>query len=100
MRVLNARPVTARVVAVGGQNVTIAGVADPVSTHLFRGDSSRLGYMVIAGRWYSAPGEVLAPAALMRDAHLKIGGSVAGTAAGRPLQLRGDAETSEHNNLG
>ncbi len=100
MRVLNAQPDTARVVAVGGQNVTIAGVADPVSTHLFRGDSSRLGYMVIAGRWYSAPGEVLAPAALMRDAHLKIGDSFTGTAAGQPLQLRVVGETYDINNLG
>src|SRR5260370_10827808 len=100
MRLLNAQPAPARVVAVGGQTVTIAGVADPVSTHLFRGDSSRLGYMVIAGRWYSAPGEVLAPAALMRDAHLKIGDSFTGTAAGQPLQLRVVGETYDINNLG
>src|SRR5437879_7483144 len=39
MRVLNAQPETARVVAAGAQNVTIAGLADPVTTKLFRGDS-------------------------------------------------------------
>jgi putative ABC transport system permease protein len=100
MRVLNAEPETARVVAVGGQNVTVAGVADPVNTHLFRGDSSRLGYMVIAGRWFSAPGEVLAPAGLLHDAHLKIGDSFTGTANGQPLQLRLVGETYDINNLG
>jgi putative ABC transport system permease protein len=100
MRLLNAQPETARVVAIGGQNVTVSGVADPVNTHLFRGDSSRLGYMVIAGRWYSAPGEVLAPAALMRDAHLKIGDSFTGTANGQTLQLRLVGETYDINNLG
>jgi len=100
MQLLNTQPETARVVAFGGQNVTVAGVADPVNTHLFRGDSSRLGYMVIAGRWYSAPGEVLAPAALLHDAHLKIGESFTGTANGQPLQLRVVGEVYEINNLG
>ena len=100
MRILNAQTETARVVAFGGQNVTVAGVADPVNTHLFRGDSSRLGYMVIAGRWYSAPGEVLAPAGLLHDAHLKIGDSFTGTANGQPLQLRVVGEVYDINNLG
>jgi putative ABC transport system permease protein len=100
MQLLSAQPETARVVAFGGQNVTVAGVADPVNTHLFRGDSSRLGYMVVAGRWYSAPGEVLAPAGLLHDAHLKIGDSFTGTANGQPLQLRVVGETYDINNLG
>ena len=100
MRLLNAQPETARVVAFGGQNVIVPGVGDPVNTHLFRGDSSRLGYMVVAGRWYSAPGEVVAPAALMHDAHLKIGDTFTGTANGQPLQLRLVGETYDINNLG
>src|SRR5438093_1597749 len=100
MRVLNAQPETARVVASGGQNVIVPGVGDPVNTRLFRGDSSRLGYMVVAGRWYSAPGEVVAPAALMHDAHLQIGDSFTGTANGQPLQLRLVGETYDINNLG
>jgi len=100
MRLLKAQPETARVVSIGGQNVIVPGVADPVNTHLFRGDSSRLGYMVVAGRWYTAPGEVVAPAALIRDAHLKIGDSFTGTANGQPLQLRLVGETYDINNLG
>src|SRR5437899_1538117 len=100
MRVLNSQPETARVVAVGGQNVLVPGVGDPVNTRLFRGDTSRLGYLMIAGRWYSAPGEVVAPAALMHDAHLKIGDSFTGTANGQPLQLRLVGETYDINNLG
>jgi putative ABC transport system permease protein len=100
IRILNAQPETSRVVAVGGKNVTIAGVADPVGTRLFRGDSSRLGYMVIAGRWYTAPGEVLAPAGLLHDAHLKIGDTFTGTADGYPLTFRVVGETYDINNLG
>jgi putative ABC transport system permease protein len=100
MRLLNAQPETARVVAVAGQNVVVPGVGDAVNTRLFRGDSSRLGYMVVAGRWYSAPGEVVAPAGLMHDAHLKIGDTFMGTASGQPLQLRLVGETYDINNLG
>jgi len=100
MQILNAQPETARVVASGGKNVTVPGVGDPVNTRLFRGDSSQLGYMVIAGRWYSAPGEVLAPAGLMHDAHLKIGDSFTGTANGQPMQLRVVGEVYDINNLG
>jgi putative ABC transport system permease protein len=100
MRVLNAQPETARVVAVGGQNVDVPGVTDPVNSRLYRGDSSHLGFMVIAGRWFSAPGEVLAPAALLRDAHLKIGDTFTGLAHGQPLQLRVVGEVYDINNLG
>src|SRR5229473_2539092 len=100
MKVLNAQPETARVVGVGGQNVTVAGVAAPVGTRLFRGDSSRLGYMVIAGRWFSAPGEVLAPASLLHDAHLKIGDSFTGAASGQSLRFRVVGEVYDINSLG
>jgi len=100
MRVLNAQPDTARVVAVAGQNVDVPGVTDPVNSRLYRGDSSHLGFMVIAGRWFSAPGEVLAPAALLRDAHLKVGDSFIGLANGRPLPLRVVGEVYDINNLG
>ena len=100
MRVLKAQPETARVVAIGGQNITVPGVLDPVNTRLYRGDSSRLGFLVIAGRWFSAPGEVLAPAALLRDAHLKIGDSFTGSTDGQVLQLRVVGETYDINNFG
>jgi putative ABC transport system permease protein len=100
MRVLNAQPETARVVAIGGQNVVVPGVGDPVNTRLFRGDSSKSGFMVIAGRWFSAPGEVLAPAGLLHDAHLKIGDTFMGTANGQPLQLHVVGEVYDINNLG
>jgi len=100
LRVLNAQPETARVVSVAGQNVAVPGVADPVNTRLFRGDSTRIGYMVIAGRWFSSPGEVLAPAALLRDAHLKVGDTFTGIANGQPLQLHVVGEIYDISNLG
>ena len=100
MRVLNAQPETARVVALAGQNVAVPGVADPVNTRLFRGDSTHIGLMLIAGRWFAAPGEVLAPGALLRDAHLKIGDTFTGLAGGQALQLRVVGEVYDISNLG
>jgi putative ABC transport system permease protein len=100
MRILNAQPETAWVVGIGGQNVDVPGIGDPVNSLGLRGDSSRLGLMVIAGRWFSAPGEVVAPRALLKDAHLKIGDSFTGHTGGQPLQLRVVGEVYDINSLG
>jgi len=100
MRILNGQPQTANVVAVDGENVAVPGITDPVNSRVFRGDSSRLGYMVISGRWFSAPGEVLAPAGFLRDAHLKVGDSFTGSLQGHTLQLRVVGEVYDISNLG
>jgi putative ABC transport system permease protein len=100
MRLLNAQPETLRVVAEAGDNLAVPGIADPVNTRIFRGDSSRLGYMVIAGRWFSSPGEVLAPRAFIHDAHLKIGGSFTATVRGKSLPLVLVGELYDINALG
>jgi putative ABC transport system permease protein len=100
MRILNAQPDTARVVALTGRNVEVPGIGDPVNTRVFRGDSSHLGYLLVAGRWFSAPGEVLAEKALLRDANLKIGDTFSSTADGKPLRLRVVGEVFDVSNLG
>ena len=100
MRVLNAQPETASVVALDGENFTVPGLTDPVSSRLFRGDSSRLGYMVISGRWFTAPDEVLAPAGLLRDAKLKVGDSFTSAVYGQSVQLRVVGEIYDINSLG
>ncbi len=100
MRILNAQPETARVVAVDGENVVVPGISDPVNSVLLRGDSSRLGYLVIAGRWFTGPGEVLAPKGLLQDAHLKIGDMFTGSVYGHALQLRVVGELYDISNLG
>ncbi|HEX7263409.1 MAG TPA: FtsX-like permease family protein [Candidatus Dormibacteraeota bacterium] len=100
MRILNAQPETASVVALDGENFTVPGITDPVNSRLFRGDSSRLGYMVVTGRWFNAPGEVLAPASLLHDAHLKVGDSFTGTIYGQAIQLRVVGEIYDISNLG
>jgi len=67
---------------------------------LYRGDVSRLGYFLVAGRWFGAPGEVVAPRATLDQAHLRVGDSFTGTAEGRPLRLHVVGEVFNVNNLG
>jgi putative ABC transport system permease protein len=100
MQILNSQPETANVVAVDGENIGVPGISDPVNSRLFRGDASHLGYLIIAGRWYSAPGEVLAPKGFLQDAHLNIGDTFTGNLYGRPLQLRIVGEVYDISNLG
>src|SRR6202045_2884136 len=56
-----AQPGTARFVAERMADVSVAGAGEPVPLTAYRGDSSWLGYPIINGRWFSAPGEAVAP---------------------------------------
>lgn len=87
-QLIKSQPETARVVAQTTANISVAGIADPAYSIVFRGDSSTLGYLLTAGRWINGPGEVVAPKALLQDAHLKVGDTFAGAFRGAPLSLR------------
>jgi AcrR family transcriptional regulator len=100
MSILNAQPETARVVGIDGENIVVPGITDPVNTRVFRGPSSQLGYLVIAGRWFNGPGEVLAPEGLLHDANLKIGDTFTGSLFGQSLRLRVVGEVYDISNLG
>jgi putative ABC transport system permease protein len=82
------QPETERVVAQTIANISVPGIADPVYSDIFRGDSSSLGYLLTAGRWIQDPGDVVAPRGLVQDAHLKLGDTFTGTFNGQALQLR------------
>jgi putative ABC transport system permease protein len=88
------------VVAETGENFTVPGIGDPVNARIFRGDSSHLGYMVVTGRWFNGPGEVLAPKALLQDAHLKIGDHFNASVHGSAVPLVVVGEVYDINNLG
>src|SRR2546430_14462187 len=85
---IGSQPETRRVVAQTTANITVPGIADPVYSAIFRGDSSALGYLLTSGRWFNGPGEVVAPKGLLQDAHLKIGDSFPGTFHGAVVKLR------------
>ena len=79
---------TANVVASARTSVTLSGLPNPVNAVAMRGDSGRLGYRLVQGRWFSGPGEVVTQAGLLKDAGLKVGDSVQATLKGRPVSLR------------
>ncbi len=100
MAALAAQPETQRVVAEAGGHILVPGVGDASNARLFRGDSSRLGYLLVSGRWFDKPGEVVMPKGLLRDAHLAVGDTFTGTAEGRQLPLRVVGEVYDISNLG
>jgi putative ABC transport system permease protein len=87
-RLISSQPETARVVAQTITDITVPAISDSAYSIVFRGDSQALGYLVTAGRWINGPGEVVAPAGLLHDAHLKVGDTFTGTFHGVALKLR------------
>jgi putative ABC transport system permease protein len=87
-QLINSQPETMRVVAETTTNINVAGIADPVNTLGFRGDSASLGYLLSPGRWFAGPGEVVANRGFAQDAHLNLGDTFTGTVQGRALKLR------------
>src|SRR5207249_1936480 len=88
MRLFEAQPEPGRVVAQTTTNVVVPGIADPVPSVMFRGESAALGYLVTTGRWFNGPGDVVAPKGLLRDAHLQVGDTFAASFRGTTVRLR------------
>ncbi|OLC25616.1 MAG: hypothetical protein AUH40_06115 [Chloroflexi bacterium 13_1_40CM_65_17] len=87
-QLIDLQPETTRVVAQANTNITAHGIADPINTLTFRGDSGALGYLLTSGRWFSGPGEVVANGGFVHDAHLNLGDTFTGTVNGAALKLR------------
>ena len=98
MATLAAQPETALVVGLAGAQVTVPGVADPITVNAYRGDSARLGIPVIRGRWFSGRGEVVATRAVLEDTHLEVGDSIEGLISGQPVLLLLVGEVFSANN--
>ncbi len=100
MRIISSDPQTAAVVGVFTQTVAVPGIGDPVPTQMFRGDPGRLGLQLIRGRWFDGPGEVVAPAATIRDAHLNLGDRFTIAVGSKPVELTLVGEIYDVANLG
>jgi putative ABC transport system permease protein len=83
-----ADPATARFVAETSEAISMPGIAEPIPYYAYRGPSSWVGYALIAGRWFSSPGEVVAPTKVFTQGHLKIGDMVTARIQGTPVRLR------------
>jgi putative ABC transport system permease protein len=92
---------TARFVAEGQDQISVPGVAQQVPYIAYRGPSSWLGYALIAGRWFSHPGEVVAPTRLLTEAHLHVGDTITARFNQKSMRLRivGEIFDQEYGDL-
>lgn len=85
---LRSNPYTAKFAAETQEQIRIAGLAQPITYYAYRGPSSWTGYALISGRWFSRPGEVVAPTKLMTQAHLHLGQKFTAVMHGKLVRLR------------
>jgi putative ABC transport system permease protein len=87
MRLLRSQPEMKAVVARDWASVAVDGLAQPVQAIFTRGDAGALDQRQTGGRWYAAPGEAVAPAAFLREAHLHVGQYFTGSINGRRMRF-------------
>jgi putative ABC transport system permease protein len=90
---VNAQPGTAHSNAEYGTQVKVVGVSRDVQANAFDGPSSWMGYALISGHWYDAPGEVDVNTTFLTDSGLAVGDTTAVytgavTAGATPVTVR------------
>jgi putative ABC transport system permease protein len=70
---LNAQPGTAHSNIEYGTQVKVVGFSQGVQANVFDGPSSWMGYALISGHWYAAPGEVDVNTTFLTDSGLAVG---------------------------
>ncbi|HEX2645773.1 MAG TPA: FtsX-like permease family protein, partial [Candidatus Dormibacteraeota bacterium] len=81
------QPGTARYVSIAHASVTVPGAGETVPVIAYRGDSSWIGYVLIHGRWFSAPGEAVAPTAFFVRTGHHVGDTITASFFGTPVQF-------------
>jgi len=91
---ISAQPGTAHMNAQYGTPVKVVGVAQDVQSTVFAGPSAWMGYALIAGHWFDAPGEVDVNTVFLADSGLAVGDTVSvypgggATAGATPVTVR------------
>lgn len=83
-----AQPGTARFVGIGHADVNVPGAGNSVAVFAYRGDASWLGYQLIHGRWFAAPGEAVAPTAFFTRTGHRVGDSMTASLYGQPVSIK------------
>ena len=79
---------TARFVSIGHAEAAVPGAGEAVPVWAYRGDSSWLGYVLIHGRWFNAPGEAVAPTAFFTRTGHHVGDTIPVSFYGRTADLK------------
>ena len=100
---INAQPGTAHSNAEYEAQVKVVGVSQDAQVNVYAGPSSWMGYALISGHWYDAPGEVVVNTTFLTDSGLAVGdtatvytGTV--TAGAKPVTVRIAGEIFEPSN--
>jgi putative ABC transport system permease protein len=67
---------TQRYFTSGHAEVGVAGLIGTTAVDTFDGDTSWASYQMIAGRWFSGPGEAVVPTGFLNATGLRIGESI------------------------
>jgi putative ABC transport system permease protein len=85
---LRAQPGTLHYVAEASGQVSVLGLSDQLSVVGFDGDASWTGYAMIAGHWYSGPGQVDVNTAFLNDTGTKVGEQYTLTSGGKHVTVQ------------
>jgi putative ABC transport system permease protein len=70
------------------QSLSVSGIAGATQVAGYQGDSSWAAMQMIAGTWFTGPGQAVVPTAYMQNAGVSIGDTITVTNGGRSVQLR------------
>jgi putative ABC transport system permease protein len=92
---------TNRFVAVGQVDTHVSGISQPIPVYGYRGASNWIGYVLISGRWFSGPGEAVAPTAFFQAAGVHVGDTVRTGSSGHQsvVRLVGEIFDQQSDNL-
>ncbi|WP_329579116.1 FtsX-like permease family protein [Kitasatospora sp. NBC_01250] len=85
---VNAQPGTLKYYGTAETDVTVAGVAGTTSVFTFSGDASWAGYRMVAGRWFTAPGEAVVPSTFLTATAGRLGDTVTLEDHGKAIPVR------------
>jgi putative ABC transport system permease protein len=68
--------------------VAVEGKSGAVGVNLFQGDSRKAAYDIISGRWFTAPGEVVAPSRFLASTGTRVGDSIVLVDQGERVRVR------------
>jgi putative ABC transport system permease protein len=85
---LRAQPGTRHDVAVYQDQVKLPGIAAGVNAQAFGGDAAWIGYGIIAGHWYDAPGQVDVNTAFLTQTGLAVGDTATVLIGADPVTVR------------
>jgi putative ABC transport system permease protein len=89
---LRVRPGTLHYVAEASSQISVLGLSDQLSVVGFDGNAGWTGYAMIAGHWYSGPGQVDVNTAFLHDTGTAVGDKYTLTSGGKQttVQIAGE----------